>query len=104
MVGYLQAQPPLVPLPFLVEGQRPYFLCMTQGHRMAGRGQVLQPVKTPVCLGDSNILGFPPGGEVTGHVPDLESAMVLPGQGWQKMMDTERPCYWHLKFCHTGLP
>ena len=103
MVGYLWAESPLVPLPFLV-AQRPCFLCMTQSHRIAGRSQVLHRVKTPMCLGYSNLPGFLPGREVTGYVPDLECEMVFPEQGWQKVMDIEGPCYWRLKFYHTGLP
>lgn len=66
---------------------------MTQSYRTAGRGQVLQIVKAPVCLGDSSIPGLLPGGEVTGCVPDLESEMVFPEQGWQKEMAVEGPCY-----------
>ena len=104
MVGYLWAESPSVPFPFLV-AQRPDFLCMTPSRRIAGRSQVLHTVKTPVCLGYSNIPGFLPGREVTGgSAPDLESEMVFPEQGWQKAMDVEGPCSWRLKFYHTGLP
>ena len=46
-----------------------------------------------MCLGDSNIPGLLPGGEVSGCVPDLESEMVFPEQGWQKEMAVEGPCY-----------
>lgn len=56
-----------------------------------------------MCLDYSNTPDFLPGREVTGYVPDLESEMVPPEQGWQKGMDTEGPCYQHLRFYCTGM-
>lgn len=57
-----------------------------------------------MCLDYSNTPGFLPGREVIGYVPDLESEMMFPEQGWQKVMDTQGPSYWPLKFYHNGLP
>lgn len=102
--GYLRAEPPLAPSPFLVEGQRPSFLYETQSHRAAGRGQVLQIAEAPVCLDCSNIRGSLAGKEGTVYVPELACEMVFPEQGLQKVMDTEGPCYWHLKPYHIGPP
>lgn len=93
------AEPPLAPSPFLVDGQKPYILCMTQSHRIAGR-----IVEVPVCLDDSNRPDFLSDREVTGYGPaDLEFELVSPEQGWQIVTDTEGPQYWYLKFYHTGL-
>ena len=82
VVGYLWAESPSVPFPFLV-AQRPYFLCMRQSHRIAGRSQVVHTVKSPVCLGYSNIPGFLPGREVTGgYAPDLFVGLLIQQFPW----------------------
>lgn len=103
VVGYLQAESPAVPS-FLVEGQRPYFLYLSQSHRIASRGQVLQIAESPLCLDCNNISGSLAGKDVTDYVPDLESGLVFPEQACQKVMDTQGPCSWHTKSEHTELP
>lgn len=69
MLCHQLAESALAPSPFLGKVQRPQLLCVSQGHRFAGRGQVVPRVESLLWLDDGHGSGLLAGMEVTSHAP-----------------------------------